>query len=689
MANPEVQPQHAADAIEAVAFKPSEAADQGQRIPVWQIVLAAVAVAVALVMWFLFTSKSVQLVFTPPANEVSISGGMSFELGGVYLLRKGTYVVTAQSDLHEPLETEVAVGDERNQEIQLAFTPLPGFVEWSLVPSDATVTVDGVAVATNAPLELPAGEHEFVIEHPRYQSSQQIMRIEGKRIAQTLAVELEANWAEVEIVSTPPEAQIWLDDELLADRTPTVIEAMAGERAIRVELEGYKTHRERIFAQAGIAQTLQPIKLVQADAKLALTSSPSRAGVTLNGRYVGQTPLELDLQSGREHTVQIIRSGYNDFTRRVSLARGERDQVHASLDRQMGELVVQVQPEGAELIVDGERIGEANQMIELPVRPHEIAISKDGYAGYKQTITPKVGLVQEVKVKLLTLAEARLAALKPTITTSQGQNLILFEPFDFTMGASRREPGRRANETLRDVEMKRFFYLGTQEVTNASFRRFAQGHDSGSYEEETLNEDELPVVGVKWAEAAAYCNWLSTRENLPPFYKIEFGKVAGFNPRATGYRLPTEAEWAWAARTIPDNEGSAGEQQLRFPWGANLPPPDRHGNYADRAAAHLVGRVIFGYNDNYSVAAPTGTFKPNHRGLYDLGGNVAEWVHDFYEIPGDAKTTDPLGPENGEYHVIRGSSWMHGTITELRYSFRDYGIDGRQDIGFRIARYAE
>jgi formylglycine-generating enzyme required for sulfatase activity len=99
--------------------------------------------------------------------------------------------------------------------------------------------------------------------------------------------------------------------------------------------------------------------------------------------------------------------------------------------------------------------------------------------------------------------------------------------------------------------------------------------------------------------------------------------------------------------------------------------------------------VVFGYNDNYIVSAPVKTFPADSRGIYDLAGNVAEWVHDYYEIPSAERITNPLGPESGEYHVIRGSSWMHGTITDLRLTFRDYGSDGRPDMGFRIARFAE
>ena len=89
---------------------------------------------------------------------------------------------------------------------------------------------------------------------------------------------------------------------------------------------------------------------------------------------------------------------------------------------------------------------------------------------------------------------------------------------------------------------------------------------------------------------------------------------------------------------------------------------------------------------------PVGTFKANGFGLFDLGGNVAEWVNDFY-----GATEDVLGAEDGIPSTrsralsccIRGSSWMHGQLVDLRLAFRDYGEDGRQDLGFRVARWFE
>ena len=157
-------------------------------------------------------------------------------------------------------------------------------------------------------------------------------------------------------------------------------------------------------------------------------------------------------------------------------------------------------------------------------------------------------------------------------------------------------------------------------------------------------------------------------------------------PMTTGYRLPTEAEWAWAARY------GAGEKPLKYPWGDALPVAAKSGNYGDASASGLLPGALPDYNDGFPATAPADSFQPNARGLQNLGGNVAEWVHDLYAIRmGGAATVerDPLGPAEGEFHVIRGSSWMHSTVTELRLTFRDYGKEKRPDVGFRIARYAE
>jgi len=675
------------EVIRPVSYRPADETP-ARRLPLspLQLTLLVAVLAVAGVLWFLFTAKSVRLQLEPGTAEASVSGGMRLQLGDVWLLRQGSYQVSASAPGYHPLDAGLEVGDARNQTPRFELTKLPGAVTIDSDPPGATV-IQGqqtLGITPTEPLPLPAGPVDLTFSRDRYQPAEVSADIEGMQRPQTVTATLEPNWADVNITSSPAGAEIFVDGEPTGQTTPAVVEILAGEHEVRLKAPGHKSHRQRILVAAQEQRTLDPVTLTRADSLLTVRSDPPGAGVTLNGRFQGETPVELAVRSGVQYRLQAFRSGYAPAERSIRLPAGAERTLNLALEQLTGTVVVQARPEKAELLVNGRSRGQANQTLQLPTEAPRIEIRLPGYAGYSTEITPREGITQEIKVRLLTVEEARLAALKPTVTSPAGQELVLLRPDQFTMGASRREPGRRANETLRDVTLTRLFYLGRHEVTNEQYRKFVSGHDPGQFQDHDINEPEQPAVGVSWQEAAAYANWLSDLEGLPRFYAMDGDRVTGINPAATGYRLPTEAEWAWAAR-----QGASGEQDTAFPWGPNLPPPDRHGNYADRSAAHMVGRVIFGYNDNHIVAAPVGTFPANVLDVFDLSGNVAEWTHDFYEIPDDSLATDPLGPASGEYHVIRGSSWMHGTITELRTSFRDYGNAGRQDLGFRIARFAE
>ncbi|HXV37000.1 MAG TPA: SUMF1/EgtB/PvdO family nonheme iron enzyme, partial [Myxococcota bacterium] len=196
-----------------------------------------------------------------------------------------------------------------------------------------------------------------------------------------------------------------------------------------------------------------------------------------------------------------------------------------------------------------------------------------------------------------------------------------------------------------------------------------------------------PAVRVSWRDAARYCNWLSKQEGLPPAYAERGDELELIEPIGTGYRLPTEAEWEWAARF------AAGASDRRFAWGDESDPPPGSGNYADASAAGIVSSALLSYSDGFPVTAPVGVNGANPIGLFDVGGNAAEWVHDRYKIYAESRDAppaqDPIGPATGGLRVIRGSSWKHADMTSLRLAFRDYGDQEREDVGFRIARYAQ
>ena len=687
VSRPSGQTEAAGVAIEAVRFRPTPAGATERRRLLRPLPLAFLVggVIVGWFLWFIFTAKSVAIEIAPPDAALTLRGGFALRLGDIHLLREGRYRLAATAPGYYAIDESVRIGEERSQTVALAMTRLPGRVTFDISPAGAEVTIGGAAEPAGvAPFEtlVAAGPATAQVAHDRYQPASVSFDVAGMDRAQTVTATLAPNWADVTAPSRPAGAQILIDGEATGTTTPGPVEVLAGERRIALRLDGYQTWTDILHIEAGTELLLPAVALERAGALLAIASTPSGASITVDGAYQGTTPLQVDLAPGR-HDVRVFKVGYGAQTRSVRSRSGEREAISFALDALQGELAVQTLPEDAELWIDGELNGPASGVVTLTAVPHEVEIKKEGFASFRKTVTPQPGFTQQLKVRLLTLEEARMEALQRVRRSGGGQELVLLQPGDIQMGASRREPGRRANEVLRTAKLTRLFYLSRHEVTNAQFRAFAAGHSSGDFQNIDLDENDQPVVEVSWREAAQYCNWLSRKDGLAPFYREEYGDVVGFDAEALGYRLPTEAEWAWVARD------AAPEGILRFAWGDKLPPPERHGNYADRSAAHLVARVILGYNDNYIASAPVGTFPANAKGIHDIGGNVAEWIHDYYQIPDGAEATDPLGPERGDYHVIRGASWQKGTVTDLRLSFRDYGSAGRQDLGFRIARFAE
>lgn len=644
-----------------------------------------------LALVFLLGARSLHIDITTQTAADSDILGLALPFGRHrYLIWPGEYTLRASAEGYLPLETTITVDSRDSQTIPVALEALPGLVSISSEPAGATVIIAGEARGKTplTDLPLPMGEHPLLVQAPRYQSVAQTLAVTGRGVHQRVDLTLLPAWAVITLDSQPAGAQILVDGEEQG-HTPARLELLAGERELRLQLPAHAQFEQALDVVAGQAQDLGVIKLPKAPGELLLESSPVGANVTLNGEFQGQTPLTLALPPGRDHRLAVFKPGYQRHSESLRLPAGAREQRRLTLRALLGEVRLRVSPENALVQVNGRAVGRGSRTLSLPAVGHSIEVSLEGYATQRQRVTPRTGLAQQLDITLLTQQQARMAGIPAEITTALGQTLRLFRPeetalADFSMGASRRDPGRRANEVLHPVSLRRMFYVQTTEVTNAQFRQFQGGHNSGQIGGQSLNRDHQPAVQVSWQQAAAFCNWLSAREGLPPFYREQQGIITGFDAASIGYRLPSEAEWAWVAR-------ANGSTLLKFPWGDSFPPTQPVENYADTSSAFVTGRVLNNYADGQVVSATVGSFAPNHNGLFDLGGNVAEWVHDVYDIPADdgRSATDPLGAASGDNYVIRGASWTRAKLSELRLAHRDYGQAGRDDVGFRIARYAE
>ncbi len=281
--------------------------------------------------------------------------------------------------------------------------------------------------------------------------------------------------------------------------------------------------------------------------------------------------------------------------------------------------------------------------------------------------------------------------------------MVLVPAGSFIMGDGAALSGRGE----RNVTLTRDFYLGQYEVTNQEYLdavQWAHDHDyvtatassvldnlDGSTEELLdldgdceiafsggvfslrdagygINPDH-PVVEVTWYGAVRYCDWLSLQED-PPFDRAyehsEDWSCNGGDPYgAEGYRLPTEAEWEYAAQHDDDRT---------YPWGSEPPTCG-----------------LANYESCVDWTSPVGSYPAGNSalGFSDLAGNVFEWCNDWWVTDlGIASATDPVGPASGPYRLVRGGSWFTDAA-HMRCAYRggDYpDASGDYGVGFRVAR---
>ena len=665
----------------------------------------SISLVVLYFSFYFFTAKAVKIDVFDDLNgeiiaqdsDIKIDGGLfpSFKIGGRYLLRSGEYEISIQNEGYVSMNNETLIIDENeSQDRMFDLSRLPGKIVFTTNPGvDFDLYVDDSEVSKATPeTSISAGNRKIELRFDRYFPIEKEIFVNGKGEIQEYSFDLDPSWADVSISTEPVDVSIFNGNERLGN-TPSTIQLIQGKNTLSLRKSGYKDYEIQLDIVAQDSVSLESLILSRLDVPLEIMSEPEGASININDEYRGLTPMEIMLEPLVEHKILISKPGYKDINNQLRLdtieslsSKGKNSEV---LDYFLEEILGQVSfvgTDGAKVYRSDDLIGVIPFDIEMISEEQILKVKKDGLVTQEIKMTPNPNYPQKIEVKLLNEEQTVLAAIPKTLKTSQSQEMKLILPGSFVMGTPRRSQGRLSNENERLVEITKPFYIGTKEVTNNEFRAFKPKHTSGAEMFRELSNGMHPTVMVTWSDAAAYCNWLSEKESLVPAYENIDGQYKLKQPITNGYRLPTEAEWEWVSRY----NGGAGEQ--RYPWGDSMPPIEESGNYADESTESLLTNVLKDYWDGYPVTAPSGRFYPNKIGIYDLGGNVAEWVSDYYAVPTRQLRLvekDPSGPADGTARVIKGSSWRDSSLTKLRFAYRDYGTQGRLDVGFRIARYTD
>ncbi len=248
------------------------------------------------------------------------------------------------------------------------------------------------------------------------------------------------------------------------------------------------------------------------------------------------------------------------------------------------------------------------------------------------------------------------------------KEMVLIPKGDFMMGALEDDEEANGDEKPRHkVTLTQNFLIGKYQVTQVLWESVMGSNPS------FLKGANRPVEQVRWVDVVEFCNELSELEGLTPAYTTD-GQNVTCNWTVNGYRLPTEAEWECAARS---------GQQFKY------------------AGSDNVDEVAWYYDNSGDETHPVGQKKPNGFGLYDMSGNVWEWLWDRMQVDDDwnpigesvypsGYRTDPTGPDSGPSRVFRGGSWSDDA-GDTRVSLRGNDDPPRRDfvLGFRLSRLVQ
>lgn len=236
------------------------------------------------------------------------------------------------------------------------------------------------------------------------------------------------------------------------------------------------------------------------------------------------------------------------------------------------------------------------------------------------------------------------------------EDFVLINGGTFLMGSPESESWRSEDETAHAVTVSDFC-ISQYEVTQEEYQAVMNENPS------TFSGDGLPVEGVSWLDAITYCNTRSVQDGLIPVYAVD-GQNVSWDRSANGYRLPTEAEWEYACRAATDTpfntETSISADEANY-WGHY--PYLIENNYFSQGNLETKPGVY------RQTTTAVGSFEPNAWGLYDMHGNVGEWVWDWYGGYDTAAQTDPTGPSTGTLRVNRGGGW-NDFAKNLRSAYR-------------------
>lgn len=525
-------------------------------------------------------------------------------------------------------EAGMVTVDQPRKELQFALRPAFGSVTVTSTPSGALVFLDEKQVG-QTPLTLDriaSGSHSLRFQAPQYAVERRNVSVADGQTA-NVAVTLAARFAEI-TVQAPQGAVVTVDGDRKGSGTLSWRQG-EGLCDIVVSMAGHRDARRQLEVVAGRAQTVQltpqPIY-----GSASVDSDPMDAEIWIDGKQYGVTPNVVERLLVGSHTLVLKKSGCADLQQQFSVEEGKEASLSVKLTTGRSVQFTSEKP-GMQIIVDGKELGTT---------PLTAVV---GF-GHHSVLAMRGGDIIDVRDLDITSAGAPLTMafsdfVNQTLTVNGVQfTMVAVEGGTFTMGATS-EHGSDAWDDEKPAHKVTLsdYYIGQTEVTQALWEAVMGSNPSGH------KGDNLPVECVSWDDCQEFIQKLN---------------------QLTGkqFRLPTEAEWEYAAR------GGRKSRGCKY------------------AGGNDIGSVAWYDGNSGKETHAVATKQANELGIYDMSGNVWEWCSDWYGDYQSSSQSDPQGPSSGFGRVRRGGGY-YGFAGFCRVSFRYCGTpDGRDNyLGLRLS----
>lgn len=506
-------------------------------------------------------------------------------------------------------------------------------------PSDANIYLNDKLKGSGTVYELPPGQYKLRVSKEGFQDTDTLINVTKQDIYFKIKLQNERPVL-LTVTSTPKDAMVLVNEEFVGN-TNLQIFKLPGKYRIKVIKSGYLPIEEEIEFSLS-TPLIKDYNLINNTGTLNISVHPSDCRVSLNNKEMTQLT-NVKLVPG-SYEVEISRRGYFSMKEPIDIELNKTINKIITLQGKTGTLQIIMQPLVAtgELKFEGKTIKTftGNQLFtELIEGDYELNLKAPRHISLKKPI-------------LIKHNERTILRTQLTPGSDVEQELVLVKGGTFEMG---NKNGFRDEKPVHSVTLSEF-YISKYEVTQGLWRNIMGDNPS-----KFTGDDKLPVENVTWYDAIEFCNKLSEWEGLQKVFIINGSNVT-LDIKANGYRLPTEAEWEYAARGSSLTKGYM---------------------YSGSNNANEVAWYAYNSKDK---THPVGEKQPNELGIFDMSGNVSEWCLDMY---GDYDSMSQVNPIS---HAGLGGLTRGGNISDaseyitLSKRFRALWHEKSGIWGFRIVR---